>query len=124
MMSDHAKKMTKQLQAAFPADPASNHFCKGDEMLPTIASVATRADDYRNVAKTTADWHFLDVPLGTPVGDGTGFYAMGCITTAVSQTVRDPSKRPELKHGAERRRAPVCSPLPRRYAPALTHRTQ
>ena len=83
MMSDNAKKMTEQLQAAFPPDPSLKHFCTGDEMLPTIAKVATWADDYRSVDRSTADWHFLDVPLGTPVGDGTGFCAMGCVTNAV-----------------------------------------
>lgn len=88
LMSDNAKARTNQLQMAFPPNPAldsKDHFCKGDEMLLTIARVATWADDYRSrVDPTTAEWHFLDVPLGTPVGNGKGFCAKGCITNAIS----------------------------------------
>jgi hypothetical protein len=85
-MSDNAKRMTVQLESFFPPDPALNHYCKGDEELLPIARVATWADDYRYTAegKSTVNWHFLDVPLGQPVGDGLGYCEQGCITQAVS----------------------------------------
>jgi hypothetical protein len=77
--------MTVQLQSSFPPDPNLDHYCKGDETLLLIARVATWADDrYTDEGKATANWHFLDVPLSQPVGDGLGYCQQGCITQAVS----------------------------------------
>lgn len=85
-MSDNAKRMTMQLESTFPPDPTLDHYCKGDDALLLIARVATWADDYRYTAegKSTASWHFLDVPLGQPVGDGLGYCQQGCITQAIT----------------------------------------
>jgi hypothetical protein len=85
-MSDNAKRMTVQLESTFPPDPALDHYCKGDETLLPIARVATWADDFRYTpeGKQTANWHFLDVPLGQPVNDGLGYCQQGCITQAIT----------------------------------------
>src|SRR5271170_2426115 len=83
-MSDNAKSMTQKLEKDFPPDPKLDHYCKGDEALLLIAQVATWADDYREADPSTGNWHFLDVPLGQTVGDGTGYCAEGCITNALS----------------------------------------
>lgn len=85
-MSDNAKRMTVQLESTFPPDPTLDHYCKGDEGLLLIARIATWADDYRYTSegKATANWHFLDVPLGQPVGDGLGYCQQGCITQAIT----------------------------------------
>src|SRR5262249_1282112 len=82
-MSDQAKAMTEKLESAFPPDPNLAHFCQGDQALPRIAQISTWADDFRNVDATTGPWHFLDVPIGGKVGDGTAFCADGCIPTAL-----------------------------------------
>jgi hypothetical protein len=74
-----------------PSDPALNRFCK-DRPNDLMADAATWADDARNIEKT-AEWHFIDIPLGVhtgsvpeqeamkwcaPLGDG----RPGCIITA------------------------------------------
>ena len=83
-LTEHARSMTEMLQQQFPPDANLRHYCKGDEKLPVIAQVATWADDYRTEHPETAPWHYVNIPLEMPVGDGKAQCASGCITVAVT----------------------------------------
>ncbi|HTA47217.1 MAG TPA: S1/P1 nuclease [Bryobacteraceae bacterium] len=50
-----------------PVDPSLNRFCK-DHPNDLMADAATWADDERTVARTTEDWHYIDIPLAVPTG--------------------------------------------------------
>ena len=119
-MSDNAKRMTVQLESTFPPDPALDHYCRGDEALLLIARISTWADDYRYTAegKNTANWHFLDVPLGQSVGDGLGYCQQGCITQAIAGQEHSSLARSSQRYGRERPRLALCRALPGRHAPA------
>ena len=57
-----ASAAVDQLLSANPIDPALSRFCN-DRPADLMADSATWADDERNIDKTTAGWHFIDIPL-------------------------------------------------------------
>lgn len=76
-----------------PIDPSLDRFCR-DRPADPLADSATWADDERSVEKTTADWHFIDIPLSVSAGSVPEQDAMkwcpslpggkpGCIVTAI-----------------------------------------
>jgi hypothetical protein len=82
-------------------DPTLPRFC-GNANMARIASVATWADDVRNVRPDTAEWHFLDIPRNSAAADLAQFCpTAGCVTKAIAQQVQvlkngtDPTLRAE-----------------------------
>jgi len=87
-----ASAVVDRLLRENPIDPSLNRFCK-DRPNDPMADSATWADDARNIEKT-AEWHFIDIPLGVRSGSVPEQEAMkwclplsdgrpGCIVTAI-----------------------------------------
>jgi hypothetical protein len=51
-----------------------------------FADLSSWADDERDVRPDTADWHFIDIPLGASRSDeSSACPSTGCVTTAIQQ---------------------------------------
>ena len=62
LMTPDALAQAKALLAAHPIDPDLRRFCPGTPDDPFV-DASTWADDYRDVDRATAPWHFIDFPL-------------------------------------------------------------
>lgn len=101
-----------QLLRDNPIDPSLNRFCK-DRPSDLMADSATWADDERDVDKTTADWHFLDIPAAVPASASKNTDVMqwckeedgkpGCIVTALNAQLK--ILKDKSQPGAERAEA-------------------
>ncbi len=89
-LTPEAKQFVHQLLSENPIDPALKRWCGGGG-LDEMADSATWADDYRDLDKTvnkdhpTAEWHFIDIPLGATQDQIQKFCAAtGCVTKAIT----------------------------------------
>ncbi len=62
LMAPATLTQAKALLAAHPVDPGLRRFCPGTPDDPFV-DASTWADDYRDVDRATAPWHFIDFPL-------------------------------------------------------------
>ena len=55
--------------------------------LLALANVSSWADDMRAEAPSTAPWHFIDIPRGTPASASPTHFcpAAGCVTSAIKK---------------------------------------
>lgn len=55
--------------------------------LLALANISSWADDMRAEAPSTAPWHFIDIPRGTPASASPTHFcrAAGCVTTAIKK---------------------------------------
>ena len=74
--------MVEQLLARAPVDPALRRFC-GPTTLGAMADVSTWADDYREIDRSTAPWHYWDIPLSMKTARPDQFCDEGCVTRAI-----------------------------------------
>lgn len=80
-MDAAALEHANALLRTFPIAPELQRFCREAASLPAMADASTWADDVRN--KSTAAWHFQNVPLGFS-GDFNRFCGLeGCVSRAV-----------------------------------------
>jgi S1/P1 Nuclease len=90
-LNPRALAAVDKLLAENPIDPALSRFCKL-EGLDAMANSSTWADDYRRTpdGKSSAPWHFIDIPRGAPRGDISRYCPLssGCITSALSAQIR------------------------------------
>jgi len=90
-MNPRSLAAVNKILAENPINPALSRFCKLDG-LDAMANSSTWADDYRHTpeGKSTATWHFIDIPRGAPRGDIARYCAGpgGCITQALSAQIR------------------------------------
>ncbi len=83
-LSPDARKMVETLLSGIPIDPSLKRFCD-HAGLDDLANSATWADDYRDKDKSTAPWHFIDIPLSAPQGQVQPYCgADGCVTQAIA----------------------------------------
>jgi hypothetical protein len=83
-LSAEARTMVQTLLDGNPADPSLKRWC--DTIgLDEMANSATWADDYRDKDRSTAAWHFIDIPLSAPQGQVEQYCgAQGCVTRAIA----------------------------------------
>jgi hypothetical protein len=82
-LSPGALRMVESLLSKNPIDPSLKRFCDNIGLDDT-ASSATWADDYRDKDKTTAPWHFIDIPLSVTQGQLQQYCGLdGCVTHAI-----------------------------------------
>jgi hypothetical protein len=90
-LNPRALAAVNKILAENPIDPALSHFCKL-EGLDAMANSSTWADDYRRTpeGKSSAPWHFIDIPRGAPGGDVSRYCPVGsgCITSALSAQIK------------------------------------
>ncbi len=90
-MNPRALAAANKILAENPIDPALSRFCKLDG-LDAMANSSTWADDYRHTpeGKSSAAWHFIDIPRGAPRKDISRYCAepRGCITQALSAQIK------------------------------------
>jgi len=90
----HAAKMSREILAASPIDPALARYCK-QPGLDAFVDASTWADDERSVKPETGPWHFVDIPRGATKDDLAQYCppATGCVLSALAAQVkilRDP----------------------------------
>jgi hypothetical protein len=68
-LTPHAREMVNEILAAGPIDPNLSRYCKEGGVDP-MADASTWPDDIRTQRPETPPWHYIDIPLGTPL-DGT-----------------------------------------------------
>jgi hypothetical protein len=86
-MNPRAQKEAEELLQQNPIDPSLKRYCSTRSTDPFVDS-ATWADDYRDVDKSTGDWHYLDIPLGADDSNPDQFCpAAGCVTKAITDQV-------------------------------------
>lgn len=81
-LNSRARQMVEQLLAHAPIDPALRRFC-GSTTLGAMADVSTWADDYRETDRSTAPWHYWDIPLSLKSARPDEYCDEGCITRAI-----------------------------------------
>jgi len=92
-LNPRALAAVNKILAENPIDPALSRFCKV-EGLDAMANSSTWADDYRRTpeGKSSAPWHFIDIPRGAARGGGDiSRYCpvgSGCITGALSAQIK------------------------------------
>jgi hypothetical protein len=90
-LNPRALAAVNKILAENPIDPALSRFCKL-EGLDAMANSSTWADDYRRTpeGKSSAAWHFIDIPRGAPRGDVSRYCPVGsgCITSALSAQIK------------------------------------
>ena len=90
-MNPRALAAANKILAENPIDPALSRFCKLDG-LDAMANSSTWADDHRHTpeGKSSAAWHFIDIPRGAPRKDISRYCAgpRGCITQALSAQIK------------------------------------
>ena len=83
-LTPNAKTKVHQLLQGQPK-PAISRFC-GATSLDAFADLSSWTDDERDVRSDTADWHFIDIPLGASRSDeSSACPSSGCVTTAIQQ---------------------------------------
>ncbi len=99
-LNPRALAAVNKILAESPIDPALSRFCqlKG---LDAMANSSTWADDYRRTpeGKSSAPWHFIDIPRDAAHGDISRYCPAGggCITSALSAQIKilqDPTAAP------------------------------
>jgi hypothetical protein len=85
-LSPDALKMVESFLGGNPIDPSLKRFCDNTG-LDDMSSSSTWADDYRDKDKTTAPWHFIDIPLSATQQSQVEQYcgAGGCVTQAITK---------------------------------------
>lgn len=84
-LTPEAQQMVQTLLNDNPIDPALKRWCN-NAGLDEMANSATWADDYRDKDKSTAEWHFIDIPLDAKPGQVDPFCsATGCVTQAIAK---------------------------------------
>jgi len=94
-LNPHAAKMSRQILAESPIDPALSRYCKQPGLDAFIDS-STWADDIRSSRPDTGNWHFIDIPRGVSQGDWRTYCppATSCVVAALAaqvQILRDPT---------------------------------
>lgn len=83
-LTPNAKTKAGQLLLGQPK-PAIARFCAATS-LDAFVDLSSWADDERDVRADTADWHFIDIPLGASHSDESGACpTTGCVTSAIQQ---------------------------------------
>jgi len=104
-LNDHARAMVVQILEAAPIDPGLRRFC-GDRVLDPFADSSTWADDVRPMRPETADWHFVDIPLGAKNANLEQYCPPdGCVTKAILAqlaVLRDARATPQQRSEALR----------------------
>ena len=90
-LNPRALAAVNKILAENPIDPALSRFCNLDG-LDAMANSSTWADDYRHTpeGKSSAAWHFIDIPRGAPRGDISRYCpaSIGCITGALRAQIK------------------------------------
>ena len=102
-LSPEAKEFVLSLLKENPPDPQLKRYC-GSAVNDPMGEASTWADDIRSERKNGA-WHYIDIPRGTPRGDGNlAPYCgtQGCVTEALTAQIAilkdksaEPAKRAE-----------------------------
>jgi len=84
-LSPEAREFVLALLKENPVDPQLKRYC-GSAVNDPMGDASTWADDIRNERKN-GPWHYIDIPRGTPRGDGNLAPYCGkdsCVTEAIS----------------------------------------
>jgi S1/P1 Nuclease len=102
-LSPEAKEFVLALLKENPVDPQVKRYC-GSAVNDPMGDASTWADDVRPERKN-GPWHYIDIPRGTPRGDGnlTPYCGKeGCVTEAITAQLAilkdksaEPAKRAE-----------------------------
>ncbi len=102
-LSPEAKEFVLTLLKENPLDPQFKRYC-GSAVNDPMGDASTWADDVRN-ERHNGPWHYIDIPRGTPRGDGslTQYCGnAGCVTEALTAQIAilknksaEPAKRAE-----------------------------
>lgn len=84
-LTPQAKDMVDKLLSENPVDPALSKYCDATG-LDAMADASTWADNEREVDRSTAPWHYIDISLGAKQGQAKDFCSPeGCVTRAIAE---------------------------------------
>jgi hypothetical protein len=84
-LSPEGRKMVENILSGNLIDPSLKRYCDNTG-LDDLANSATWADDYRDKDKSTAPWHFIDIPLSATQGQVQQYCgADGCVIQAITR---------------------------------------
>jgi S1/P1 Nuclease len=101
LLKPQARAAAEKILADDPIDPALKRYCDPTGLDP-FADSSTWADDYRSQHPETGDWHFIDIPRGTPRTNLAQYCPPkdGCVTGAIA----DQLAILRLKHASAQQR--------------------
>lgn len=83
-LTPHAREMAIEILTRSPITPDLRRYC-GDGGPDPFVDSSTWADDERGRDRSTAGWHFIDIPLGVSDGDLSKYCpSEGCVTSAIA----------------------------------------
>jgi len=109
-LTPHAHATVNKILSDSAIDPSLNRYCK-EGGIDAMADAATWADDFRTLHPETGPWHYVDVPLGTPLRGLRKSVEKfcdpkeGCVTRAIEDQIailRSPESDPQKKADALR----------------------
>jgi hypothetical protein len=103
-LTPEARQLLETLLKENPIDPQLKRYC-GPFPGSALADSATWPDDVRSTLKN-GQWHYIDIPRGTPRGALAGFCGdSGCVTQAIAEQLailKDPHADPRKRADAAR----------------------